>query len=59
MNAQTCIVFEYCPEGDLRKFIRKNNGMLPEAIANDVLRQLMKGFEELVCFLIFKFKDTP
>ena len=53
MNGQTCIVFEYCPEGDLRKFIFKHNGMLPEAIANDVLRQLMKGFEEMVCFYLF------
>jgi calcium-dependent protein kinase len=45
---QTYMVIEFCPDGDLRKFISKNGGLLSEAVAVDVLKQLMKGFEELI-----------
>lgn len=38
---------EYCNEGDLSKFIRKNGGHLKESVAIDVLGQLMNGFKNL------------
>ena len=39
---------EYCKDGDLRKFIEKNKGKLPEDIALEVLIDLLSAFVELV-----------
>ena len=33
----TYIILEFCPEGDLDKFIRKNGGILEEKKAIDIL----------------------
>ena len=42
------IVLEFCPDGDLDKFIEKRGGRLQEAEAVKILSELMLGFQELV-----------
>jgi len=32
------MVIEFCPDGDLRKFISKHGGLLPEDVAIKVLQ---------------------
>lgn len=45
---ETFIILEFCPEGDLRKFMEKHGGQLTEKQSVDVLKQLMEGFKCLV-----------
>lgn len=44
----TYIILEFCPDGDLDKYIRKNGGSLKEDQGINVMRQLMSGFKNLV-----------
>ena len=39
---------EYCKDGDLRKFLEKNGGKLPEEFAVEILIDLLSAFVELV-----------
>ncbi|KRX01734.1 Protein kinase-like domain [Pseudocohnilembus persalinus] len=44
----TYIILEFCKDGDLDHYIRKNGGLLNEKEALDVLNQLLNGFKNLV-----------
>ena len=39
---------EYCRDGDLRQFIEKNKGKLPEDLALNILIDILSAFVELV-----------
>ncbi|CAD8095363.1 unnamed protein product [Paramecium sonneborni] len=46
-SKQTVLIIELCDGGDLRHFLSRHQGMLDEVLAQQVLQQLMLGFQEM------------